>query len=295
MQPPQDPEDPRVAQIGMDLVLHGVKDERRVAAVVAGHAHDFFFEVAFGERGGFAAVAGRIHGTGWRLGIEGIFIAQGGLAASRFHIAKKTHAVLGVQDFGLADITMELEGVEAEGLGRPDFAFGQFGRRPKAVETPEAPGDGRGQPNAPAVQPQDCVGPDAIGLKPAEAEGRLLAVHPGRRSGRPGRGHGAREFRPEPVEPGTVRAPQLGLEGVQSFRNGDRPSGGNAQRPALDGQDGVMVRRVDRFERHFASNRPIGGILDRGIGPDPPGLGRVQDPGVLDEDGCMGAQINAPV
>ena len=163
-----------VAEVGADLVLERVLDERGVGAEGSDHGDALGDHEALGEPVGFGLRLGELDAwvgdssfAGWGWGGR----ADGQLASAGFHVAEQAEAVVGAEDLFFADVAVEVEAVEVEFLGLRDFFLGQLGSGEEAVESPETPGDGAVELDAASVEAEDGVGAKAVGSEGAETEG----------------------------------------------------------------------------------------------------------------------------
>ena len=172
-----------------------------MAAEGANHADDLGLHVALGEALRLACPAHCL-------------IAAAGLEA-----AQQTAAILDGEHFFLGEIAMEVEAVEMELLRNHDFFFGELGRGEEAVERPVAPGDGRVDADAAAVEAKECVGSNSLRREPAEAEVDGAGV--ARRGAFPLRFHAVELGRIEiPKARGGTREIRLECGGLTGFERG---------------------------------------------------------------------------
>src|SRR5580658_10873368 len=123
-----------------------------MAAESAYHADDLGFHVALGE-------SCRLTGAAHRL-----------KTAARFETAQKPAAILHRQHFFFRQVAMEVEAVEMKLLRNENFFVSEIGRREKSVEPPIAPRDRSVNANAPPVQAEQRICPNALRCEPAKAE-----------------------------------------------------------------------------------------------------------------------------
>ena len=116
-------------------------------------------------------------------------------------------AVMNAENFFLSDVAVEVEAVKAEALRLAHLALGKFRCGPEAVHAPVAPGDGREQFDAPAVEAKDGVGAEAVGREPTETEGAIADLTRAVRTG-----HGDAQ----PVEMGRGQVPEMSVGAMQA-------------------------------------------------------------------------------
>jgi hypothetical protein len=102
--------------------------------------------------------------------------ADGELARAGLHVAQQAKLIMLAQHILLGEVAMEVQAVQAECLRCDDFLLRELGHREETIQSPEAPGDGRVDADAAAVDTEERIRvrtfrAEAFRCEPAEAEG----------------------------------------------------------------------------------------------------------------------------
>ena len=123
-----------------ELVDHIVDDQAGVTAIPLHHPKEFF--------------PGKCLGEG---------ILPGRLVAARFLEVEESHLVSLFEPDRISDAAVEVEHIEAVGLGRGDLLGREFRRGEDAVDRPEAPTDRRTQDDALSIESHHGIRSDSLG------------------------------------------------------------------------------------------------------------------------------------